>query len=150
MVSGTLPTQVGTTPKKSAALPSASASTAWPCSSMASTISRSFFRTTFASCGSSHDEPANHTTVISNGAGRRLFFPLRSCEAVGPRSETSAPPSVFFCYVKSLFDFSDREYMTFLDAKQRFSNRVADYVRYRPSYPAAVLGLFRAESALST
>ena len=29
--------------------------------------------------------------------------------------------------------------MIFADAKQRFSNRVADYVRYRPSYPAAVL-----------
>src|SRR5260370_32036740 len=116
---------------------------------MASTIFGSVFRTTFGSCGSSHDEPANHPTVISNGAGRRLFFPLRSCEAVGPRSETSAPPSVFFCEEKSLFDFSDREYMTFLDAKQRFSNRVADYVRYRPSYPAAVLDLLRAECGLS-
>src|SRR5260370_8345834 len=39
--------------------------------------------------------------------------------------------------------------MTFLDAKQRFSNRVADYVRYRPSYPAAVLDLLRAECGLS-
>src|SRR5258708_35007298 len=39
--------------------------------------------------------------------------------------------------------------MTFLDAKQRFSNRVADYVRYRPSYPAAVLDLLRAECDLS-
>jgi hypothetical protein len=29
--------------------------------------------------------------------------------------------------------------MTFADSKQRFSNRVQDYVRYRPSYPAAVL-----------
>jgi SAM-dependent methyltransferase len=29
--------------------------------------------------------------------------------------------------------------MTFANAKQRFSNRVADYVRYRPSYPAGVL-----------
>jgi ubiquinone/menaquinone biosynthesis C-methylase UbiE len=27
----------------------------------------------------------------------------------------------------------------FADAKHRFSNRVADYVRYRPGYPAAVL-----------
>jgi SAM-dependent methyltransferase len=31
--------------------------------------------------------------------------------------------------------------MTFSDAKQRFSNRAADYVRYRPGYPAAVLDL---------
>ena len=38
--------------------------------------------------------------------------------------------------------------MTFLDAKQRFSNRVADYVRYRPGYPAAVLDLLRAECGL--
>src|SRR5260370_8069092 len=39
--------------------------------------------------------------------------------------------------------------MTFLDAKRRFSNHVADYVRYRPSYPAAVLDLLRAECGLS-
>ncbi len=38
--------------------------------------------------------------------------------------------------------------MTFADAKQRFSNRVADYVRYRPGYPAAVLDLLRAECGL--
>jgi len=35
--------------------------------------------------------------------------------------------------------------MTFADAKQRFSNRVADYVRYRPGYPPALLDLIRAE-----
>jgi ubiquinone/menaquinone biosynthesis C-methylase UbiE len=38
--------------------------------------------------------------------------------------------------------------MTFTDAKQRFSNRVADYVRYRPGYPAAVLALLRTECSL--
>jgi SAM-dependent methyltransferase len=38
--------------------------------------------------------------------------------------------------------------MTFADAKQRFSNRVADYVRYRPGYPAAVLDLLRADCDL--
>jgi len=38
--------------------------------------------------------------------------------------------------------------MTFSDAKQRFSNRVADYVRYRPGYPTAVLDLLRAECGL--
>jgi len=38
--------------------------------------------------------------------------------------------------------------MTFADAKQRFSSRVADYVRYRPSYPSALLELLRAECAL--
>jgi SAM-dependent methyltransferase len=38
--------------------------------------------------------------------------------------------------------------MTFPDAKQRFSNRVADYVRYRPSYPSALLDLLRSECAL--
>jgi hypothetical protein len=37
-------------------------------------------------------------TVISNEAGRRFFFSLRSCEVVGQRSE------------KSLFDFSAREH----------------------------------------
>jgi SAM-dependent methyltransferase len=40
--------------------------------------------------------------------------------------------------------------MTFTDAKQRFSNRVADYVRYRPGYPAALLDLLRSECALRT
>ena len=38
--------------------------------------------------------------------------------------------------------------MTFADAKQRFSNRVADYVRYRPGYPAALLDLLRNECGL--
>ncbi len=38
--------------------------------------------------------------------------------------------------------------MTFADAKQRFSNRVADYVRYRPSYPPALLDLLARECGL--
>jgi SAM-dependent methyltransferase len=38
--------------------------------------------------------------------------------------------------------------MTFADAKHRFSNRVADYVRYRPGYPLAVRDLLRAECNL--
>jgi SAM-dependent methyltransferase len=37
---------------------------------------------------------------------------------------------------------SFREFrMTFLDAKQRFSNRAADYARYRPGYPSEILPL---------
>ena len=38
--------------------------------------------------------------------------------------------------------------MNFTDAKQRFSNRVADYVRYRPGYPLALIDLLRAECGL--
>ena len=38
--------------------------------------------------------------------------------------------------------------MAFADAKQRFSNRVADYVRYRPGYPTAVIDLLRADCGL--
>ncbi|HXM99402.1 MAG TPA: class I SAM-dependent methyltransferase [Candidatus Dormibacteraeota bacterium] len=38
--------------------------------------------------------------------------------------------------------------MTFADSKQRFSNRVADYVRYRPRYPEAVLDFLRSECSL--
>jgi SAM-dependent methyltransferase len=38
--------------------------------------------------------------------------------------------------------------MTFADPKQRFSDRVADYVRYRPSYPSALLDLLRTECSL--
>ena len=38
--------------------------------------------------------------------------------------------------------------MTFADAKQRFSNRVADYVRYRPGYPSEMLEVLRAECGL--
>jgi len=38
--------------------------------------------------------------------------------------------------------------MTLADAKQRFSNRVADYLRYRPGYPPAVLDLLRTECGL--
>jgi SAM-dependent methyltransferase len=33
--------------------------------------------------------------------------------------------------------------MTFADAKQRFSNRVEDYARYRPSYPPGVLDFLK-------
>src|SRR5437660_10266541 len=100
------------TRKESVGSPSASASTAWPCSNTASTISRSFSRTTSASCDSSHE---------------------RSCDkwrlsTVDCRLSTSG--------------------MTFADAKQRFSNRVADYVRYRPGYPQAVFDLLRAECGL--
>jgi SAM-dependent methyltransferase len=39
--------------------------------------------------------------------------------------------------------------MTFTDSKQRFSNRVADYARYRPGYPAAVLEILSKECVLS-
>jgi len=35
------------------------------------------------------------------------------------------------------------------DSKERFSNRVADYIRYRPGYPAGVLELLRAECGLT-
>jgi SAM-dependent methyltransferase len=38
--------------------------------------------------------------------------------------------------------------MTFADATQRFSNRVADYVRYRPGYPPGIRDLLRAECGL--
>jgi SAM-dependent methyltransferase len=38
--------------------------------------------------------------------------------------------------------------MTFADAKQRFSNRVADYLRYRPRYPEAVLDFLYSECGL--
>ena len=38
--------------------------------------------------------------------------------------------------------------MTFIDAKERFSNRVADYVRYRPGYPGEVLTVLRTECGL--
>jgi len=34
--------------------------------------------------------------------------------------------------------------MTFADSKQRFSNRAADYARYRPGYPREVLDVLRA------
>jgi SAM-dependent methyltransferase len=38
--------------------------------------------------------------------------------------------------------------MSFADAKQRFSNRVADYVRYRPGYPSELIELLRGECGL--
>jgi len=38
--------------------------------------------------------------------------------------------------------------MTFADAKQRFSNRVADYIRYRPGYPLALYDLLASECGL--
>lgn len=38
--------------------------------------------------------------------------------------------------------------MTFVDAKARFSSRVADYIRYRPGYPTGVRDLLRAECGL--
>jgi ubiquinone/menaquinone biosynthesis C-methylase UbiE len=38
--------------------------------------------------------------------------------------------------------------MTFADAKQRFSSRVADYVRYRPGYPSALIDLLSEKCGL--
>jgi SAM-dependent methyltransferase len=38
--------------------------------------------------------------------------------------------------------------MTLADAKQRFSNRVADYVRYRPGYPADMYDLLARQCGL--
>ncbi len=38
--------------------------------------------------------------------------------------------------------------MTFADAKQRFSSRAADYTRYRPGYPVAVLDVLRKDCGL--
>jgi SAM-dependent methyltransferase len=38
--------------------------------------------------------------------------------------------------------------MTFSDSKERFSNRVENYVKYRPGYPAALLDLLRDECGL--
>ncbi len=35
------------------------------------------------------------------------------------------------------------------DSKQRFSNRVADYIRYRPGYPSAILDPLREECGLT-
>jgi SAM-dependent methyltransferase len=39
--------------------------------------------------------------------------------------------------------------VSFADAKNRFSNRVADYLRYRPHYPDGVLDFLRSQSHLS-
>ena len=36
------------------------------------------------------------------------------------------------------------------DSKQRFTNRVADYVKYRPRYPEAVLEFLQDELGLTT
>jgi SAM-dependent methyltransferase len=38
--------------------------------------------------------------------------------------------------------------VTFADAKLRFSDRVADYVRYRPGYPSALIDLLREKCGL--
>jgi ubiquinone/menaquinone biosynthesis C-methylase UbiE len=38
--------------------------------------------------------------------------------------------------------------MTFADAKQRFSTRVADYIRYRPGYPSEMIALLRTACGL--
>src|ERR1700722_17974689 len=38
--------------------------------------------------------------------------------------------------------------MAFTDSKQRFSSRVADYVRYRPGYPHEALKLLQSECGL--
>ena len=39
--------------------------------------------------------------------------------------------------------------VTFADSKDRFSNRVADYLRYRPRYPAGLLDLMHVQCLLS-
>ena len=39
--------------------------------------------------------------------------------------------------------------MTFADAKQRFSNRVSDYVRHRPGYPQGLIGVLQQQCRLT-
>jgi SAM-dependent methyltransferase len=39
--------------------------------------------------------------------------------------------------------------MPITDSKERFSNRVADYIRYRPGYPPAIIDVFRYDCALT-
>jgi len=39
--------------------------------------------------------------------------------------------------------------MSVTDSKQRFSSRVADYIRYRPGYPCAILDALRDDSGLT-
>jgi SAM-dependent methyltransferase len=39
--------------------------------------------------------------------------------------------------------------MTFADSKQRFSNRVADYVLHRPGYPPALIGVLQQQCRLT-
>src|ERR1700730_13695360 len=39
--------------------------------------------------------------------------------------------------------------VTFADAKNRFSNRVADYLRYRPHYPDGLLDFLRSQRHLA-
>jgi ubiquinone/menaquinone biosynthesis C-methylase UbiE len=40
--------------------------------------------------------------------------------------------------------------MTFTDSKQRFSNRVTDYIRYRPGYPSAIREVLRSQCGLKS
>lgn len=40
--------------------------------------------------------------------------------------------------------------MTFADSKERFSARVADYLRYRPGYPSGIRDILRAECSLKS
>src|SRR5260370_34970156 len=102
------------------ASPSAWASIAWPCLSTASTTCRFSFRTMCASCASSYET-------------------LRTiCEA------QSAALGGFTSHQSRVTSHD----MTFADAKNRFSNRAADYVRYRPGYPASLLDLLGAACSL--
>src|ERR1700687_5849347 len=87
---------------------------------MASTTFRSFSRTTCASFANSHEKP--NTTRPAQLAIRDGFTSHQS-------------------------PVTSHE-MTFADAKQRFSNRAADYVRYRPGYPSELLDVLRKECDL--
>jgi hypothetical protein len=40
--------------------------------------------------------------------------------------------------------------MSIADSKQRFSSRVADYVKYRPTYPRELMRMFREDLGLSS
>ena len=70
---------------------------------------------------------SRHPTVVSNGAGRRLFFPLRSCEAVGLRREKS------FC---SLFASIDRLPSRFITPGQNSPRGV--HAAEAKTWPAAL------------
>src|SRR6266568_4325936 len=81
---------------------------------------------------------SNTASMISRCFSRTT---CASCASSHERTAAHRRLSTFNCRLST----SD---MTFADAKQRFSNRVADYARYRPGYPPAVLDLLRTECGL--
>jgi ubiquinone/menaquinone biosynthesis C-methylase UbiE len=108
-------------------------------------VLRAFIRT-----GSGSDRPETQLEVIlpiplSASVSELNLWPV----ATAPGSDAALPTKLFSFCAKSSDIFRSSAKIHFMqDPLSRFSNRVENYARYRPGYPAALIDTLRADCEL--